>query len=174
MFPMILAVKKPSSGSSGIRLAALRCGVVDFLCEMVVQENYESFRFCVTSDEAIVRSVDGTVIRLPKDVLFRSHLLQLAILDSGDEAEVCLQLPTGAIDAWVEGLLAVEVATRLSDTERPSKITKRLICSRRLLKDSRFVLDALALASLRLLAYTTVDRYCTLGPTFKVIPRSSV
>lgn len=71
----------------------------------------ESVRVSVADDAATLRYPDGSVLQLSTGVLDRSPLLQHAVADTDDNSEVCLSLPEGVIQAWLELLHATDGAT---------------------------------------------------------------
>ena len=87
----------------------------------------ESLHISLSDDVATVQLVDSTraVVQLPAEVMYRSTLLHQAITDASNSSEVCLMLPKGVLDAWLEGLKVLGIGARCPDMEPASKLPKR-------------------------------------------------
>ena len=69
----------------------------------------ESVRVSVSAEIATFERPDGAVVQVLSEVLNRSTLLQQAISDSAERSTVCLSLPPGVLEAWVQALKLVDV-----------------------------------------------------------------
>lgn len=89
---------------------------------MVIKIRDESVSMSVLTDDATLRCAGGAEVSLPREILFRSPLLQQAVTDTVIEDDISvMNLPKGVIEAWIEGLSATGVDTRLPDQERACK-----------------------------------------------------
>lgn len=84
----------------------------------------------MSEDVATVQFVDDSRadLQIPTEALYRSSLLQQAISDASEGDKFCFSLPQGVLDAWVEGLRAVNNDTGLPDQEHALKLPK--LCAR--------------------------------------------
>lgn len=91
---------------------------------MVDQSLVECVSVVLSADVATISCMDGAV-RLPRQVLYRSSILQQALSDVEEEGEVSVTLPKGAIQAWVEGLHAVDIPMQSPGEEPVYKSSRR-------------------------------------------------
>lgn len=89
------------------------------------QDSLDHVRISTNSEQATLFWQDSAAVQRPKCVLFRSSLLRQTLPDAEQCSEVSVSLPTGVIQAWLQGLSMLQVHVQASPGEPYSPLNRQ-------------------------------------------------